>query len=102
MSKDEELKQLVQDVVGMLLTLDPSAHGEITCEQCKRIAIEIGNLLAPKVYGSGIHGVGNAISCAIRCCSEALFWLDMSPEDTKDNIELINRLHASLSTPRFA
>lgn len=100
LNKDAEMKQLVRDVVSMLLALDPSAHGEIVCEQCRRTAIELGNLMAPKIYSNGLHGVSNAISCAIRACSEALFWLDMSTEDTVEQTELVRRLHDHLSTPR--
>ena len=93
------LRNTTQNAVSELLSISEDKYGEIVSEQCERIAIEIGNMLAPQIYGNRAHGISNAVSVCIRHCSEALFWLDMAKEEPKSSIQAVNDLIKFLSSP---
>ncbi len=99
--KDERLKALVQRTVRELLAIDEIAHGEVIHGQCKRIATDIGNMLAPQLYDSRIHGVNNAVSAVIRSCSEALFWLDLSGVKPESCMKAVSELREMLASPQL-
>lgn len=100
-AKGIKLKEYTQNAVSKLLAINEDTSGPVVVAQCRRIAIEIGNALAPQLYGSRVHGVGNAVSFVIRNCAEALFWLNMAEQPSAETIEAITILRDYLSSPQL-
>ena len=102
-SASNRLLDATRHAVQELFTIEYGDYHDIVKEQCKRIAGEIGNTLAPQLYGSRIHGAGSAISTVIRCCTEALFWLELEEENKPERaIQSVKELKLVLDTPTNA
>lgn len=97
--KEIKLRNAVRKAVAELLSVSEASCGKVIAEQCHRVAVEIGNMLAPQVYGNRVHGVGNAVSVCVRYCSEALFWLDMTQDKPDNVVQAVEDLLQCLSTP---
>lgn len=97
--KEQRMYDNVKDAVSKLLNISEEATNKVASTECRRIAIEIGNLLAPQLYGNRGHGISNAVSICVRLCSEALFWLDMMNGETDDVVTSVETLLQSLSSP---
>ena len=101
-AKSAKILELTQDAVSRLLLINEDTSGPVVVSQCRRVAIEIGNALAPQLYGSRVHGVGNAVSFVIRHCAEALFWLDMAEQKSQETIDAVIALREFLSSPQLS
>jgi hypothetical protein len=97
--KEARLRTTAQKAVAELLSVSEAQYGKVIAEQCHRVAVEVGNMLAPQMYGNRVHGVGNAVSVCVRHCSEALFWLDMTQDKPKDVVSAVEDLLQCLSSP---
>lgn len=97
--KEIKFRNAVRKAVAELLSVNEASCGKVIAEQCHRVAVEIGNMLAPQVYGNRAHGVGNAVSVCVRHCSEALFWLDMTQDKPDNVVDAVEELLQCLSTP---
>ena len=98
--KEVQLREHTRKTVVALLSINEDTCDDVTVvSECRRIAIDIGNLMAPQLYGNRVHGIGNAVSVCVRLCSEALFWLDMLPDKPKHAIEAVEILIGYLSMP---
>lgn len=97
--KEARLRNAARKAVSELLSVSEATYGKVITEQCHRVAVEIGNMLAPQMYGNRVHGVGNAVSVCVRHCSEALFWLDMTQDKPEDVIKAVEDLLQCLSSP---
>ncbi len=97
--KEETLYERVQDTIHIMLqetnTVNAVYRSEIT-----RAAITLGNIMAPQLHESRLHGENNAVSVAIRCCCEALFWLKME-QGHEAAVAKIEELRAYLASPRI-
>ena len=93
-----EQREAVMKAVRALLEVDERC-GKVVIDECARIATTIGNLMAPALQGSRLHGQQNAVSQVIRLCSEADFWLELYPEYTSECIASVNALKTLLETP---
>lgn len=97
--KEARLRDAAQKAVAELLSVSEAQYGKVIAEQCHRVAVEVGNMLAPQMYGNRVHGAGNAVSICVRHCSEALFWLDMTQDKPADVVSAVEALLSCLSTP---
>lgn len=101
-SKEAKLKTLAHDAIRGLVTLNCNEHEAIVVDQCRRIAIDIANTIAPQLYGSRRHGENNAVSLIVKSCSEALFWLDFSEEDMSTVTSAVTLLRDTLCNPSLS
>lgn len=84
----------------MLVNLNSCDYGQVAKAQCERVAVSLAGILSPQLYGSRRHGENNAVSLAVKSCTEALFWLNFA-EDKKseDAITVVTELRDLLSNP---
>ena len=97
--KEARLREDVRATVAKLLAMKEDIYGKTVTTECHRIAVEVGNMMAPQLYGNRGHGVSNAVSICVRLCSEALFWLDTVEQKPKDIIQSVESLLTCLSAP---
>lgn len=97
--KEARLREYVHTAVAKLLAMKEDRYGKTVTTECHRVAVEVGNMMAPQLYGNRGHGVSNAVSICVRLCSEALFWLDTVEQKPNDIVQSVESLLTCLSAP---